>query len=307
MSRIGLLSLLSVFLATAMPVTTQAQYVFLDTNRDGKSTSADKLSADNTDVDIWIQTDKNRDGTTANLVADTTPPSIFSYSVALKVSGGSVSWGAYKNLQPTMIYPFGRTESPTEFYVSYAGTTPLIPGKYRLGTIAITKVSGTPIVDFSPATSMPGGVTSFGSMNQGRDSDNTIKLGETPGGGARAAATVGDFSDSDGLGAKGSNRAGTLADDAAPLRFGARLVRPSGSGIRLIVTTSAPGRLKVRLFDVAGRLVRTLANEGSVPSGVHAFDVQSASSPTQRLARGVYFYRIEGAGGKIEGKVAILD
>jgi len=78
-------------------------------------------------------------------------------------------------------------------------------------------------------------------------------------------------------------------------------IRTKGSGAStgLIVEQSAPGRLAIRLFDAAGRLVREVVNADR-PAGVHEFDLADGSG---RLTAGLYFYRVsvndQVSGGKL--------
>jgi hypothetical protein len=287
--------LLVVMLLWAMPSARAfGQHLFLDSNGDGYATEADKLSENGiTSLDIWIETDRNRDGTSTDAAGDV-PSSIFSYSVALRAIGGTISWGRYENHQTIMNVPFGRSESVTEFYVAYAGTKMLPPGKYRLGTLEMRTLTGHPDLSFAAATSIPGGVTSFGSARPGRDQDNTLKLSGDGG--------AGDWSDADGIGARGSSiiLQGERAD--RDQQFGARLSREGeNASIQLRVTTTKPGFLRVRLFDVAGRLVRVLFDTPSAPAGTIALEPKD-----RELASGIYFYRVEAAEGRVQGRITML-
>jgi len=74
----------------------------------------------------------------------------------------------------------------------------------------------------------------------------------------------------------------------------------------LTFETSRPGRLTVRLFDLGGRLVRTLLEEERAAAGQHTVRIDGRGSSGGRLASGIYFYRIEASEGSSEGRFAIL-
>lgn len=87
---------------------------------------------------------------------------------------------------------------------------------------------------------------------------------------------------------------------------------PEGSGVRLVFHTPRPNPLRteaalfldlsqeaqvnVRLYDVAGRLIRTLRDE-SLPSGRHVIDWDGRDASNVRVASGVYFIEA-GAGSE---------
>src|SRR5262245_50048314 len=101
----------------------RAQYIYIDANGDEASTAADQLaSKGNTTVDVWIRTDRNKDGSTASYAPDPTEPlSMFSYEIVLHVTKGTVKWGEYQNLMPSMDFELGTDRSPTDFYTGYLG------------------------------------------------------------------------------------------------------------------------------------------------------------------------------------------
>ena len=74
----------------------------------------------------------------------------------------------------------------------------------------------------------------------------------------------------------------------------------------LTFETSRPGRLRVRLFDLRGRLVRTLLEEERAAAGQHTVRIDGLGASGARLASGVYFYRVEALEGSSEGRFAIL-
>ena len=115
-----------------------AQYLFLDTNGDSSSTTMDGLSTlVPTEIDVWICTNANRDGSKAIAATRSEVPlSIFSYEFILHATGGTIEWMKYTNLQPGMDFNAGERESDTDFYTGFEGGQPLAPGRHKLGTFA---------------------------------------------------------------------------------------------------------------------------------------------------------------------------
>jgi hypothetical protein len=78
---------------------------------------------------------------------------------------------------------------------------------------------------------------------------------------------------------------------------------PSRGGAVLTYRIARPGRVSVRLFDLAGRLVRVLAGGDEVAAGYHDVRLEPAGAG---LAAGVYYYRIDTPEGSTSGRVAVL-
>ena len=92
--------------------------MFLDSNGDGIHTAADVITGTGTtNFDVVLQTDKNRDGSTAVCSTGDGPLDMTSYEVCLRATGGTVSWTSATNLQPTMAVGFGNRGSSTEYYL----------------------------------------------------------------------------------------------------------------------------------------------------------------------------------------------
>jgi PKD repeat protein len=81
---------------------------------------------------------------------------------------------------------------------------------------------------------------------------------------------------------------------------------PLNPQAKLSFVTQKAGALRVRLYDLSGRLVRTLADEASAAPGNHEMWIDGRSDNGSRLASGVYFYRIDAADGESTGRFAIL-
>lgn len=66
-----------------------------------------------------------------------------------------------------------------------------------------------------------------------------------------------------------------------------------------------PGTVRVRLFDLRGRWVRTLM-EGMVDAGHHELPIGGLGSGGGQLASGVYWYRIETRSGTTTGRFVVM-
>ena len=81
---------------------------------------------------------------------------------------------------------------------------------------------------------------------------------------------------------------------------------PLNPGGTLSFTTQAPGSVHVSIFDLQGRLVRTLLDTDSAPAGYHEVQIEGRTGTGARFASGVYFYRIETPGDVTTGRFAVL-
>jgi hypothetical protein len=288
-----------------------AQYLFLDANGDGLSSAEDKLGVGKaTMVDIWIQTDTNRDGSLAgSRVAGDRPLTINQYEFILRAVGGQVEWGEYTNLQPTMNLPFGVLKDATDYYTGFVGLDPLPPGKHKLGTLAVTTKSGRPRLVFASSSRLWGGAgTSFASQRQGKDGDNTLKFTEDPTKLRSPSHDVpGDWSDASGLDAPDALPAlAPASESVAPAAFSVSISpNPANPEATLEVRTTRTGFIRIRIFDLSGRLVRTALAVASVPAGIHTVRVPGTRNG-RAMPSGVYLYRVETAERTVEGKLLVL-
>ena len=79
-------------------------------------------------------------------------------------------------------------------------------------------------------------------------------------------------------------------------------LNPSGT---LRFTTAVAGEVTIRLFDLSGRLVRTLLPRQKLDAGEHTVRIDGRDSRGSPLATGVYFYRIEAPGGTSQGRFVV--
>ena len=77
------------------------------------------------------------------------------------------------------------------------------------------------------------------------------------------------------------------------------------SGV-LAFTTANPGHVGVAMFDLQGRLVRTLMETPHLPAGEHEVTIDGRGERGEALPSGVYFYRVSSPGGIVTGRFAIL-
>ena len=143
-----------------------------------------------TTVDVWIDTDTNRDGSPGICPTADGALTINSYVINLKATGGAVSYANFVNQRPaatTTLQPFNSDQ--TEMTVGRGGGQIDPPGTYKLMTVTITGLSGSPMIDIAAQSTLQVvDLTRFGSKCSGNDFDNTMKLGS-------------DWFDTDGLGA----------------------------------------------------------------------------------------------------------
>lgn len=70
-------------------------------------------------------------------------------------------------------------------------------------------------------------------------------------------------------------------------------------------TLPASGRVTVRVFDVAGRLVRTLVDEER-PAGAQAVEWNGCDAGGRAAPSGVYFFQVRHAGKELTGRMALI-
>ena len=70
--------------------------------------------------------------------------------------------------------------------------------------------------------------------------------------------------------------------------------------------TRKPGALRVRLYDIHGRLVKTLADEANANPGNHDLHINGRADDESSLSSGTYFFRIEAADGQATGRISLV-
>jgi hypothetical protein len=71
-------------------------------------------------------------------------------------------------------------------------------------------------------------------------------------------------------------------------------------------TVGTPGKVMLRVFDVTGRVIRTLVDE-SQATGRHAVIWDGANDRGEKVASGVFFYQLDAPGFKGAKKIVILQ
>jgi hypothetical protein len=80
-------------------------------------------------------------------------------------------------------------------------------------------------------------------------------------------------------------------------------LNPDGT---LAFSTMSPGPISVSMFDLQGRLVRELWNESFARAGDHRVRIDGRGHQGERLASGVYVYRIVAREGVASGRIVVL-
>jgi len=74
--------------------------------------------------------------------------------------------------------------------------------------------------------------------------------------------------------------------------------------MEVIYALPAAGNVSLRVYDVTGRTVRTLAN-GHQKAGSYSVSWDSKDSRGRQVARGVYFYRLDTPGFRAVKKAVV--
>jgi hypothetical protein len=93
------------------------------------------------------------------------------------------------------------------------------------------------------------------------------------------------------------NGSGTLAASITP--------NPLNPEAVLTFRTERAGPVRVRLFDIIGRLVRVV-QDGEMAAGPHEIRIDGRSGIGTTIPSGIYFYRIDAVEGSSEGRFTIL-
>lgn len=70
--------------------------------------------------------------------------------------------------------------------------------------------------------------------------------------------------------------------------------------------TTQPGRVSIRLFDVSGRLVRTITDEASSSAGYRRIEFDARDDAGATLGAGIYFYRVGVPEGIAVGRLLVV-
>lgn len=170
------LTSLALLAALFSPSACQAQYMYLDTNGDGIHTDADAVNPNGpTHVDVWLDTNHDRDGSLQTCNSHTgaphtwsgSPPDpgldIFSYDIFLTVTRGVVVWGGYDDSVGFHKLPNGDdVASGSQIHITRFADIgdERSAGRYKLGSMTLSVGAGTPSIQFAPMVGWD--FTSFG-------------------------------------------------------------------------------------------------------------------------------------------------
>lgn len=101
---------------------------------------------------------------------------------------------------------------------------------------------------------------------------------------------------------------GTAEDQGAPVpgfHLGAAIPNPISTGASLGFTTTVGGHVSLQVFDLSGRIVRTL-QQGDLPAGTHSVLWDGADSRGTMVPGGVYFYRLSSPEGTVSRSCVVI-
>jgi len=81
---------------------------------------------------------------------------------------------------------------------------------------------------------------------------------------------------------------------------------PLNPQTKLSFATSKPGNVKIDMFDLQGRLVRTIQSSTFMGAGQHDLTIDGRGQGGEKLASGVYFIRGETVDGTFKNAITIL-
>jgi flagellar hook assembly protein FlgD len=91
-----------------------------------------------------------------------------------------------------------------------------------------------------------------------------------------------------------------------PLNLEGPVPNPFNPKTTISFTVVASGRVTLRVFDLAGRHVRTLMDE-TVVSGRHSIEWDGRNDTGRMVGSGVYFYTLEALGGKETRRMHLIQ
>ncbi len=95
------------------------------------------------------------------------------------------------------------------------------------------------------------------------------------------------------------------AGHAWTLRLAPNAPNPFGTRTSISFDLARRTRVTMRIYDVTGRLVRTLVDGGELDAGSHSTDWNGQNESGAKVAAGLYFYRLE-AGAEAETRRMVL-
>jgi hypothetical protein len=109
-----------------------------------------------------------------------------------------------------------------------------------------------------------------------------------------------------GAGFRGDVQVDVVSSGSATASTASVSPNPLNPEAMLTFTQSKPGMVRVEMFDVQGRLVRTLVGPTYMAAGYHDVKIDGRGQSGEKLASGVYFVRGTTADGNFKNAVTIL-
>ncbi len=153
----------------ALTLPASAQYMYLDSNGNGIHDSADRMNKSTpTTIDVWLDTDSNRDGSPGTCEVGTGALDMSHYEFVLHSVGGTITWGPMSNLIGIFTQNLardGRDSTGTVYYHNgWGATASQPPGLYKVASLTATVATGSPRIDIIDKHNInKTGRTSFGS------------------------------------------------------------------------------------------------------------------------------------------------
>jgi PKD repeat protein len=222
--------------------------------------------------------------TTATIVASC-PATVFNGYDVIRLGSGKPTWFAF--VQPAGGCYVNTDVVLSSFVLKYAGRQ--IPAEVSRSTVEADK-NGDGIQEIR--------------VNFSKDNLRTLFSGTGLGNGHNLVSVTIEAN----LSAGGVLQGTTQVDAFNNGSFSAPTVAPNplNPEATLTFTTSRVGFVKVELYDVGGRLVRTILDEPMLAPGVHEARIEGRGSRGETLASGIYFIRGASAEGEFTKTVTIL-
>src|SRR6267154_2321254 len=223
--------------------------------------------------------------TTTASIAASCPVTVFNGYDVIRLGSGRPTWSAF--VQPASGCYANTDVMLSSFVLKYAGNQ--IPADVTKSTVETDK-NGDGIQELRITFSKENLRTLFTGAGLGNGHNLvtvTIQASLVPGGLILGTTQVDAFNN-------GSFSAPTVAPN------------PLNPEATLTFTTSGAGAVKIELYDVGGRLVRTILDEPSLPAGAHEARIDGRGSRGVKLASGIYFVRGVYLEGAFTKTVAIL-
>ena len=273
-SMIGRVMVAFLLLVLASPAS--AQYLKITTDNPTDNT---RLRVSGTTVlTITLDTnhDKNASTQTCNshtiangcgATATGQPLDMFSYTLALKAVGGTVTWGTFSVLNAAYTDVSPQIQNDTQIEINKARSTGTDIGLQQLGTLPVTPVSGSPgiQVQLGASTINPFGFgTGFGTSCDGLMFANTYVVGDPSDPCGATSGITGDWFDWDGATAPLVNQPPTLNPIANMTTF-------EGGGCRddQAISGSDPDGNALTFAKVAGPTFMTVTTTSPTTGNIH--------------------------------------